>query len=338
MTARPARRLARAGLPLLLALMPTLAGAFELTWPAACTDGTDCFVQNYVDHDGPGSDDFTCGPLTYPGHDGTDIRLPNLAALRAGVAVLAPAKGTVLRVRDGMPDQSIRAADGSTDAAIAALDGRDCGNGIVIAHGEGYETQLCHLKQGSIRVAPGDTVQAGDAIAEIGLSGRTEFPHVHLGVTRNGQKLDPFTGGPFPSACGTAPASPLWAAPHPYRAVALLGDGFTDAVPDATAMRDTPVNRDRLKAASPALVYWVDLMGLRTGDRLALAITGPDGAVMVEDTAILPAPKAIYFRFVGKRLRAPLPPGSYQADLRLVRDAQPAPQQILHHSRTLVVE
>lgn len=320
-----------------LVFQPLSAGALDLHWPAACTDGTDCFVQNYVDHGG--SRDFTCGPLTYPGHDGTDIRLPNLAAMRSGVAVLAPADGTVLRVRDGMADRSIRAADGTPDpAAVAAVAGRDCGNGVVIAHADGYESQLCHLKQDSITVRPGETVSAGAPVGAVGLSGMTEFPHVHLTLTRNGEKLDPFTGGPLATACGAAAASTLWTDPVAYRATALLGDGFTDTPPEAAAMRDSPVNLARLGKDAGVIAYWVDLMGLRPGDRLSLRITGPDDAVLVENTILIPSSKAQYFRFVGKRLRAPLPPGSYQAELRLVRDADPAPQEILHHSRTLAVE
>ncbi len=324
-------------LAVFLGLQPLSAGALDLNWPAACTDGDDCFVQNYVDHSG--SHDFTCGPLTYPGHDGTDIRLPSLAAMRSGVAVLAPADGMVLRVRDGMADRSIRAADGTPDAAaVAAVAGRDCGNGVVIAHADGYESQLCHLKMGSLTVRPGETVSAGAPVGTIGLSGMTEFPHVHLTLTRNGEKLDPFTGGPLAATCGAAPADAVWADPVAYRATALLGDGFTDASPDAVAMRDSPVNLARLGKDAGVLAYWVDLMGLRAGDRLTLRITGPDDVVLVEETALIPSSKAQYFRFVGKRLRAPLPPGSYQAQLRLVREADPAPQEILHHSRMLAVE
>lgn len=326
-------------LPALLALAPVLpAGAFELGWPAACTDGTDCFVQNYVDHDGAGSDDFTCGPLTYPGHDGTDIRLPNLAAMRAGVAVLAPADGTVLRVRDGMPDRSIRSGSGTLETAIAALDGKDCGNGILIAHADGYETMLCHLRQGSVRVAPGDRVTAGTAIAQVGLSGRTEFPHVHMTLSRNGTKLDPYTGAPAGARCGGPVAAGLWDRPRAYRATALLGDGFADAVPDAGAMRDTPVDLARLPGGAGALVYWADLMGLRGGDRLSMRITAPDGSVLAETSGVIPSSKAHYFQYIGKRIRTPLPPGTYTSELTLTRDSGRGPEMITERTRHIQLD
>ena len=72
--------------------MPT-----DLALPLDCEPGASCWVLRYVDHDpGPGARDQTCGTLAYDGHDGIDIRVPGLVEMRAGVAVLAAAPGTVL--------------------------------------------------------------------------------------------------------------------------------------------------------------------------------------------------------------------------------------------------
>ena len=72
----------------------------RLQLPVACVIGSTCFVQHYVDEDlSPNSRDYQCGTLTYDGHDGTDFRVPSLAAQKAGVSVLAAARGRVLRVR-----------------------------------------------------------------------------------------------------------------------------------------------------------------------------------------------------------------------------------------------
>ncbi|MFZ9199919.1 MAG: M23 family peptidase, partial [Paracoccaceae bacterium] len=118
----------RALAPLLMALAFP-AGAFELAFPAGCTLGQDCYIQQYHDHD-PGSEatDYTCGPLSYDGHDGTDIALPTRADMAAGVAVLAAAAGVVKGLRDGVAD------------AAPFPTGQDCGNGVVIDHGNGWET------------------------------------------------------------------------------------------------------------------------------------------------------------------------------------------------------
>ena len=63
--------------------------------PLACTLGQTCEVQHYVDRDpGPGVRDYRCGPQSYQGHDGIDFRLPDMAAQRRGVDVLAAAAGS----------------------------------------------------------------------------------------------------------------------------------------------------------------------------------------------------------------------------------------------------
>src|SRR4051812_25240187 len=83
--------------------------AFRIGLPVECALGSLCSVQNYVDLDpGPGRLDPGCGRLTYDGHDGTDIRVRDLVAMRAGVNVVAAAAGVVKATRDGMADVSIR--------------------------------------------------------------------------------------------------------------------------------------------------------------------------------------------------------------------------------------
>lgn len=45
---------------------------------------------------------------------------------------------------------------------------------------------MAHLKQGSIEVAPGEVVSVGQSLAEIGNSGNTLEPHLHIGATKEG--------------------------------------------------------------------------------------------------------------------------------------------------------
>ena len=77
-----------------VAVSATAANPLLLDLPVACSVGETCFIQQYFDHDpGPGASDYTCGTMSYDGHDGVDIRLPTVAAMHKGVDVLAAAAG-----------------------------------------------------------------------------------------------------------------------------------------------------------------------------------------------------------------------------------------------------
>ena len=90
--------------------------------------------------------DFHCGKSTYDGHKGTDFRITNAKAYHQGIDVIAVADGTVLRARDGIRDKLMVSARDSL-----AVKGKECGNGLVIDHGDGWQSQYCHLKRGSLR-------------------------------------------------------------------------------------------------------------------------------------------------------------------------------------------
>lgn len=87
-----------------------------------------------------------------------------------GLSVLAPAEGVVARVVDGLPDQPIGEADA----------GNPAGNHVVIDFGNDEYGFLAHLQQGSLRVAEGDRVAAGEEIGLCGNSGNTSEPHLHF--------------------------------------------------------------------------------------------------------------------------------------------------------------
>lgn len=303
-------------LTLLVTLAPaTTAGAFELGWPVDCALGETCFIQNYFDHDsGPAMQDFTCGPLTYDGHDGTDIRLPTLAWMEAGVNIHPVAPGRVKGMRDGMPDIA------KDDPAAPALNGRDCGNGMVIDHGGGWETQYCHMKFGSVTVKTGDQVGRKTVLGKIGLSGNTVFPHLHLAVRRNGEEVDPFTPD-APGTCGALPdpATDLWLDDVSYDGFGFLDAGVTDAAPDFAAVKDGLPPRLEFAPDTPALVLWAFFFGGRQGDVLTLRLDGPDGPV-VDQQVTLERTQAQALQFSGRKARGLWPLGDYTGTLILTRD------------------
>src|SRR6185312_9237092 len=197
----------------------------SLEFPLRCRLGTECFVQQYFDHDtGPGAKDYSCGRKTYQGHDGTDFRLPSGAAQRAGVEVLAAAAGTVQGARDGMEDADVRIA------GQASVKGRECGNGVLLIHADGWQTQYCHMAKGSIRVRSGQTVAAGTVLGLVGESGDAAFPHLHLSVRRDKEKIDPFAFGASQDSCkgGTSLWSVRAQSLLAYRATEVINAGFAD--------------------------------------------------------------------------------------------------------------
>ncbi|MCM2562657.1 M23 family metallopeptidase [Lutimaribacter sp. EGI FJ00015] len=280
-----------------------------LAIPVDCTLGDSCFIQQYVDHDnGPGAHDFTCGPLSYDGHKGTDFGLPSFAAMRAGVDVLAAAPGTVAGTRDELPDTGWS----------PEFEGKDCGNGVVIDHGGGWQTQYCHMKRGSITVEPGQRVAMNTVLGKIGFSGRTQFPHLHLSVRQDGKVVDPFDpDGQI--TCDMVDDSPLWSATLDYMPGGLLSAGFADAVPAYDAIKDGTAHAGTLPASTDAVVLWGYAFGAKAGDTIRLVIESPDGTRFFSHDAAVADAKAQLFRAAGKRLRSPMASGSYRGEVTLIR-------------------
>ncbi len=287
--------------------------------PLTCTLGETCWVANYVDVDPTtGARDFRCQPRTYEGHDGIDFAIRDLAVMAQGIPVVAAAAGTVRHVRDGMEDRAI-----TDEASRAQIAGKECGNGVVIEHEGGWQTQYCHLRRGSLVVKPGERVDRSTPLGFVGLSGKTEFPHVHLTVRRHGEVIDPFTRQPMRAGCGLG-GTPLWRAepPVPYEEVALYNAGFTGSQPDIKAIRSGRRDEE-LAPTSPALVLWVEIFGVQAGDRIRFRMTGPDGALLFEREVPVERTQARRFAFAGTRMpTGTWPLGVYTGTVTLTRGPQ----------------
>jgi len=102
-------------------------------------------------------------------------------AFHKGVDFAADAGAAVLAVATG----------------IVTWSGPRAGYGVLveISHGNGYVTRYAHNSRVLVKV--GDTVERGQAIAEVGSTGRSTGPHVHFEVLRNGAQINPaaFVGG-----------------------------------------------------------------------------------------------------------------------------------------------
>lgn len=316
--------------PLLVTIVTMLAGPAQadapprLSMPIACEPGKTCFVQSHVDIDpGPLAHDFACGSATYDGHKGTDIRVLSSAAAEKGIDVLASADGTVKGVRDGMEDRLIR------EAGADSVKDRECGNGVVIDHGGGWETQYCHMKKSSVVVRSGDLVKRGQKLGNVGFSGLADFAHVHLEVRHAGKVVDPYSAQEQDAVCLKDPgaAQGLWddtaAKAFKYANGEILAAGFTSELPDHEKLeRNDEVPAPDARSAQ--LVFYARLINLRLGDDVRISVSGPEGFAVENATRPLDRNKATYTLYAGKKLTTlAWAAGKYLGSVQIIRAGAP---------------
>lgn len=94
-------------------------------------------------------------------HSGVDIAAPT------GTPVLAPLPGEVIETGDYFFN----------------------GNTVFVDHGQGLISMFCHLD--SIAVKVGDTVNTGELVARVGMTGRVTGPHLHWSLSLNNARVNP---------------------------------------------------------------------------------------------------------------------------------------------------
>jgi len=275
--------------------------------------------------EGEDASDSFCQSATYNGHKGVDIRLLSLKDIEKNVPVIASLGGIVKAVRDGIEDklpQSVQDWEKIKD--------KECGNGVVLSHENGYETQFCHLKQNSISVNVDDEVEQGDILGFVGNSGAAEFPHVHLSLRRNGQWIDPVSGKKPSQACTVADISNSLF----NEEVAGFFTENTSRLLTSGIAGDVIKHGDLVKLGAPksikegddAIVGWGWFINLRKGDKIHFKLEGPDGLISENTTDALDRNKASYSAFSGKRRVATK--GEYKLETKLLRNGETIAQSL----------
>lgn len=299
--------------------------------PINCSIGKDCWVLNYADRT-PDADkqavDNACLSRSYDGHKGTDFAIADEAAMKKGVDVLAARDGKVTRVRNTEDDRFPT----SEQLLKTKADKKECGNAVLIEHGNGWQSLYCHLKKNSVRVKIGDMVKTGDKIAMVGLSGYTQFPHVHFGVIQDGKVIDPFSGTDIATEC-TQPQNSLWAPETniKYEEVVFLNAGFDTKPPSLEQLDRGHTKLDKVSTKStPALIFHTVIGGAREGDEIHLVIRTPDNSIFAERSIKQDKNRARQMVFVGRKTdQVFLKEGNYKGIVTIKREDKIWQQEII---------
>ncbi len=291
----------------------------QFIFPLACTYGEDCWPVNYVDVDPAQGDkqDFKCNHKTYDTHKGTDFALASVTKMNEGVDVLAAAAGRVLRIRDSQSDHL------KTEDEMQSLkdEKKECGNGVLIDHGNGLKTIYCHLKKDSVVVTPKQKIGAGEKIAQVGQSGMAEFPHLHFGVLWEEGIVDPYTGMLNTDRCGKVKQS-LWhsALQVDYVPVVIFDGGFRAKSPDFPEIQRGETHPDYISVNSAAFVFWAGFYNVETGDEVNLRVTDPDGQIFVQRTETQKTTRTRQYYYTGRKIgRVQLKSGVYKGHVTIKR-------------------
>ena len=309
---------------LVLWMTPAATEPPKLSLPIDCTLRENCWLVNLVDIDlGPGRRDYLCGKNTYDNHKGIDIGIRDLQAMENGVGVLAVAPGIVTAVRDGM-------ADKFPDQTLRRNKNIYCGNGLIVRHSHGWETQYCHLRKGSITVKPGIKVNRGQKIGLVGQSGMAEFPHIHLSVRHSGNIIDPFSSAQVNASANpncNASSKALWtkkaARALSVSMTSFFNAGFASIKPTQQQIGKGIYRSKTLPRNSPLLIFWVQAWWVRKGDIINLKIIGPSGRELINNTSKIKKLQSRHMRYAGKRRRKTLwKTGEYTGIGDLIRKSE----------------
>lgn len=121
------------------------------------------------------------------------VRNENLRRMASGFGYRSDPFTKIRKFHEGM-DFSAKTGTpifATGDGVISRADNSASGfgNHIVIRHGFGYETLYGHLSKYKARV--GQRVNRGDIIGYVGSTGRSEAPHLHYEVHKNGEVVNP---------------------------------------------------------------------------------------------------------------------------------------------------
>ena len=219
--------------------------------------------------------DYNCGQRTYDqinnNHKGTDYVVwpyPWKKMEENVMEVIAAAPGVIIDKRDGNFDKNCE------------NNGNNNWNGIVLQHPDGSKTYYWHFKSGSLTSKNiGDSVEAGEFLANAGSSGSSDIPHVHFEVyDALGFRIDPYAG-----PCNSMNADSWWIDQPAYFVPGILtlsthnSDNFDS---DCGVVENTyqELNFDTGETIRFRIFY----RDIQTNANTHITVSKPDGSILYD--------------------------------------------------------
>jgi len=95
--------------------------------------------------------------------------------------------GVDMRAPEGTPIKPVMAGR----VSVVETERWGYGKHVIVEHDNGYQSLYAHMSE--VRVTEGQAVRTEDTLGEVGSTGRSTGPHLHLEVRENGKTLNPAT-------------------------------------------------------------------------------------------------------------------------------------------------
>ncbi len=241
----------------------------------SCKLDENCWIVNYPDLGTGNIKDYRGGKVTFKSNKGTSIVVKTLLDIKEGVPVLSAQDGTVVFTRDDVED----------NFPLEQEDPPFCGNGVIIEHNNNWKTIYCHLKKDSVRVKTGDFAKEGLKIAEMGFSGKTEFPQLYFVALHDESYYDPFTGQKLNPA--EEAYKPFWststAEKLDYSEVIVTNIGISDEEPTLKKIKHGDYEDIEIMQDSPSIFLWINGFHFDKNDFIKAVLKNPEQNKILED-------------------------------------------------------
>ncbi len=221
--------------------------------------------------------------------EGTDITLKSEADMEEGVDVLCAEHGRVVFVQKDDENKTTY------------------GNMIIIEHNGGWKTLYGNLKPDSIEVKPGKFARKNSKIAEIGMSGNTDYPKLHFAVFKDGEFHKPLWKPKYKEKIST-------------KEIVILNKGISTEIPELEKIKKGEYDSTQILNDVEKVHLWIYGMKFKKDDLIKFSLYNPQGDKIL--TSFRRADKDYeenYFSVVKAKEKNEWQTGSYTAKTEIIR-------------------